>query len=198
MWIRRQLEPLAKRLSPAHSSALTWASLSVALGAGFALAWSYERPALAAIGALLLVSHLVLNTVARMSAERDGKAEPSWELVSEFSDRMADVAILLGLTFSPLVDKMVGLLVIICVLMVSYVGVLGQALASERIRLGVLGKAERTVLLTITGLIYTADPQFSFRGYTVFGILFLVFIPLASLTLLQRLDRVLTLLSDKK
>jgi len=196
--IHRHLEPLAKGLSPSHSGVLTGASLAVSLIAAFALASCYESPFLAAVGALLLVIHLVLNTLSRIAAEQQGKAEPSWQLVSEFSDRMSDVAILLGLTFSPLVDKMVGLLVIICVLMVSYVGVLGQALASERIRIGVLGKAERTLLLATTCLLYAADPQFNFRGYTVFGILFLVFIPLASLTLLQRLDRVITLLNDRK
>ena len=196
--IYRQLEPLAKGLSPSHSGALTWASLVLALGAGIALAWSYEFPILAVAAALLLVVHLILNTLSRMAAEQQGKAEPARQLVSEFSDRMSDVAILLGLTISPLVDKMVGLLVIICILMVSFVGVLGQALAGERIRLGVLGKAERTLLLAATCLFYAADPHFNFRGYTVFGILFLVFIPLASLTLLQRLDRVLTLLNERK
>lgn len=196
--IYRHLEPLARGLSPSHAGPLTWASLAIALCAAFALAWSYQFPFLAAAGAILLVVHLLLNTLARIAAEQQGKAEPSWQLVSEFSDRMSDVAILLGLTFSPLVDKMVGLLVIICVLMVSYVGVLGQALACQRIRIGVLGKAERTLLLAATCLLYAVDPQFDFRGYTAFGILFLVFIPLASLTLLQRLDRVLTLLNDRK
>jgi phosphatidylglycerophosphate synthase len=117
--------------------------------------------------------------------------------MTEMSDRMADIAIFLGLTFSPLVDKVLGLLAIICILMVSFVGILGKAVGTERVRAGVLGKTERMIFLMVACLLFSIAPQFDFRGYTVFGILLLLFMPLASLTLMQRLERILSVLAGR-
>jgi hypothetical protein len=53
------------------------------------------------------------------------------------------------------------------------------------------------MLLMAACVAHALAPGFTFRGYTVFGIMFMVFIPLASLTLMQRIDRIFALLDDR-
>ncbi|HEY9869737.1 MAG TPA: hypothetical protein V6D08_11275 [Candidatus Obscuribacterales bacterium] len=196
-WFDRQLALTADLLSPVGPGVLIWSSLAVSILAGAFLGLCADRPWLAAAAIPLLMARLLLGPLSHRVALSTSKAGASFELMTEMSDRMADIALFLGLTFSPLVDKVLGLLAIICILMVSFVGVLGKAVGTERIRAGILGRNERMMFLMVACLAWSLVPQFDFRGYTVFGILLLLFIPLASLTLLQRLDRILSLLAGK-
>jgi len=197
-WFRQQLQPLIKLLWNVHPDVLTWSALGLSIGAGALLFSSYERPGLAVAAVPLLMARLALNALDGLLAQQTGKARAAGEVLNEVSDRLADVAIFLGLTLSPHVDKVLGLLAIIAVLMVSFVGVLGKAVGVERVYAGVLGKADRMIYLMVACLVYGLAPEWTFRGYSVFGILLLLFIPLASITLLQRLDRILCLLHDKE
>jgi len=196
-WFREQLKPLVKLLWNVHPDVLTWAALALSILAGALLFESHENPMLALAVVPLIFLRLALNALDGMLAQETGKARPAGEVLNELSDRMADVAIFLGLTLSPQEDKLLGLLGIICILMVSYVGILGKAVGTERVYIGVLGKADRMMLLMVACVAHALAPGFTFRGYTVFGIMFMVFIPLASLTLMQRIDRIFALLDDK-
>lgn len=196
-WFREQLQPLVKLLWNVHPDVLTWSALVASILAGVLLFSSYDRPYLAVLVVPLLFLRLALNALDGMLAQQTGKARAAGEILNEVSDRLADVAIFLGLTLSPAVDKVWGLLAIISILMVSYVGILGKAVAGERIYIGVLGKADRMIYLMVACLIYALAPNWIFMGYSIFGVLLLAFLPLASLTLLQRLDRIIHLLSEK-
>lgn len=196
-WFRRKLSPLVKLLWDVHPDVLTWSALGVSILAGVLLFQSYERPLLALAVIPLLILRLVLNALDGLLASETGKARAAGEVLNELSDRLADLAIFLGLALSPNENKLLGMLSVICILMVSYTGILGKAVGAERVYTGVLGKADRMVILMLACLIHALAPDFSFRGLTVFGIMFLIFIPLSSVTLLQRLDRILHLLSGR-
>lgn len=196
-WFREQLQPLIKLLWNVHPDVLTWSALGLSIVSGVLLFNSYDHPFLAVLVVPLLFARLALNALDGMLAQQTGKARPAGEILNEVSDRLADVAIFLGLTLSPAVDKTWGLLSIISILIVSYVGILGKAVAGERVYIGVLGKADRMIYLMIACLIYGLAPNWTFMGNSVFGALLLLFIPLASITLLQRLDRIMHLLSEK-
>lgn len=195
-WFREQLQPLVKLMSNVHPDLFTWSALVLSIGSGALLFGSYDHPFLAVLAVPLLFGRLLLNALDTMLSQQTGRARPSGEILTELSDRIADVTIFLGLTLSPAVDKLWGLLAIISILIVSYTGILGKAVAGERIYLGLLGKTDRMVYLMIACLIYGVAPTWTFSGYSVFGILLLLFIPLASITILQRLDRMSQLLSD--
>lgn len=197
-WFREQLQPLIKLLWNVHPDVLTWSALALSILAGVLLCNSSERPFLAVATVPLLFARLALNALDGMLAQQTGKARAAGEILNEVSDRLADVAIFLGLTLSPAVDKLWGLLSIISILMVSYVGILGKAVATERVYIGILGKADRMIYLMVACLFYGLFPNWTFMGYSIFGLLLLLFIPLASITLLQRLDRIMHLLSEQK
>ncbi|GEM_PF-452508 len=196
-WFREQLQPLIKLLWNVHPDVLTWSALGISIASGVLLSASADRPYLAVAAVPLLFVRLALNALDGMLAQQTGKARPAGEMLNEVSDRLADVAIFLGLALSPAADRFWGLLAIISILMVSHVGILGKAVAGERIYTGILGKADRMIFLMVACLIYGLAPDWTFMGYSVFGILLLLFVPLASLTLLQRLDRIIHLLGEK-
>lgn len=197
-WFRELLQPLVKVLWSVPPDVLTWSALGLSIVSGVLLFSSYDHPWMAVATIPLLVARIVLNTLDRMLSDQAGKARPSREVLNEVSDRLGDVAIFLGLTLSPAVDnKVLGLLAIIAMMMVSYVGILGKAVGANRVSTGMLGKEERLTLLIMACLFYGLKPQFEFMGFSIFGMLFLLFLPLASLTLLQRLDMILCRLSEK-
>jgi CDP-diacylglycerol--glycerol-3-phosphate 3-phosphatidyltransferase len=197
-WFREQLQPLVKLLWNVHPDVLTWSALGVSILSGVLLFNAYDKPFLAVLVVPLLFIRLALNALDGMLAQQTGKARPAGEVLNELSDRMADVAIFLALALSPAVDKSWGVLAVICILIVSYVGILGKAVAGERVYTGLLGKADRMIYLMVACLIYGVIPNWTFMDCSVFGLLLLLFIPLSSITLLQRLDRIMHLLSDKE
>jgi phosphatidylglycerophosphate synthase len=197
-WFRDLLQPLIKVLWNVPPDVLTWSALGLSIVSGVLLFSSYDHPWMAVATVPLLVARIVLNTLDRMLTEQTGKSRPSREVLNEVSDRLGDVAIFLGLTLSPAVDnKVLGLLALIAVMMVSYVGMLGKAVGAERVYSGMLGKEERLMFLVIACLCYGLMPDYKFMQYSIFSMLFLLFIPLASITLLQRLDMILCRLTDK-
>lgn len=194
---KEQLQPLVKAFKHVHPDVLIWTGLGISILTGVLLYSSYEHPWMAVAAVPLLVARLVLGGVCDIILSETPSPHPSAEVLNEVSDRLADIAIFLGLTLSANVDKVLGLLAIIAILMVSFVGILGKAVGSERIYAGILGKVERLVFLIIACLIYGVAPNLSFMGQSVFGVLLILFIPLASLTMLQRLDKILSLLGNR-
>ena len=68
-------------------------------------------------------------------------------------DRISDVFILLGIAMSSAVPLMLGMLTIIVVLLVSYLGTQFQAVTNKRLYAGVLCRADRILLLMFAGLL---------------------------------------------
>ena len=64
-------------------------------------------------------------------------------------DRYSDILIMLGFVFSIHAQMWIGLLAIIGVILTSYLGVQSQALGLRRNYSGILGRADRLVLMLI-------------------------------------------------
>lgn len=190
-WFQKQLQPLVKALWNVDPDVLTWSALGVSLGAGVLLYYSYERPFLAVLAVPLLMLRLALNALDGMLATQTGKARAAGEVINELADRMSDIGIFLPLSFWPDMKVHLVLLAMIAMLIVSYVGVLGKAAGATRVYSGVLGKADRMILLMVACLLYAVVPtNYEIMGFSIFEAMFVLFIPLASITLLQRLDTI--------
>lgn len=88
------------------------------------------------------------------------------DLVDHVLDRYADVFIILGMTFSPFGNLTVGLFALIGVMLTSYMGTQAQALGLKRNYSGVLGRADRLVMILIVIIL-----QIIIRGgYTLYGV----------------------------
>lgn len=196
-WFRQQLQPLIKLLWNVHPDVLTWSAVVLSCVAGVLLYLSFWTPWLAFVVIPLLFIRLALNALDGLLAQQTGKARVAGEVLNEMTDRIADVAIFIGLTMCQLTDKFIGFVAIISILMVSYTGILGKAVGAERIYSGVLGKADRMIYLMVVCLVYGLYPDFGFMGYSTYSWLLIIFIPLACVTILQRLLRILAAVSQE-
>lgn len=195
-WFQKQLQPLVKALWNVHPDVLTWSALGVSLGAAAVLYSANETPKLALAAVPLLLLRLALNALDGMVAKQTGKARAAGEVINELSDRLSDVAIFLSFAFWPEIKLHLVLLAIIAMLIVSYVGVLGKAVGANREYGGILGKADRMILLAVACLVYAIAPDRRLYNFSIIEVMFVLFIPLASITLLQRLDRIFAALES--
>lgn len=196
-WFREQLQPLIKLLWNVHPDVLTWAAVVLSCVAGVLLYLSFWTPWYAFVVIPLLFLRLALNALDGLLAQQTGKARVAGEVLNEMTDRIADVAIFIGLTMCPLTDKFIGFVSIIAILMVSYTGILGKAVGAERIYSGVLGKADRMIYLMVVCLVYGLYPDYGFMGFSTYTWLLIIFIPLACVTILQRLLKILSAVSQE-
>ena len=69
-------------------------------------------------------------------------------------DRLADVAIFSGIALSGIISKELGFITLIFILLVSYLGTQAQAITNKRLYSGILGRADRLVILVIISILY--------------------------------------------
>jgi len=169
----RLLVPVAQRLTKVNPNAVSWAALLTAIAAGV----SFYRG-----GAWFLIYALVLTLASAYLDALDGriarlanKASARGDFIDHVFDRYADVFLLGGVAFSVYCGLGVGLLAIVGVLLTSYMGTQAQAVGQGRRYAGLLGRADRLVLLFLGGLVQLlAAPA----GGVLWGIGAVVFQPL--------------------
>lgn len=93
-------------------------------------------------------------------------------------DRLADVAIFTGIALSTFVSTELGFGTLIAILLVSYLGTQAQAISHKRLYSGLLGRADRLVILIAICIIYP------FYNLIYYGVQ-LIFL-LSILTFIQR------------
>lgn len=87
--------------------------------------------------------------VARLAAKESKRGD----FVDHVIDRYADVFILAGIALSPYCSLFTGLFAVIGVMLASYMGTQAQALGLRREYRGILGRADRLVLLIIVPIV---------------------------------------------
>jgi archaetidylinositol phosphate synthase len=116
------------------------------------------------------------------------------DFLDHLLDRYADIFIIGGIALSPYCDVFLGFLALLGVLMTSYVGTQAEATGSGRIYAGMMGRADRLVLLMIAVLLQiilllAGTFRIGFEGYFTFTILeyaMIIFAILGHATALQR------------
>ena len=163
------LTPLAKRI-PIGPMGISFLSLLTAIGAGFSFFMAdlenipigiHRRGALwLLIGALMVFLTAVLDALDGMVARMREISSRRGDLIDHTLDRVADVIIVGGIALGPLVEITVGFAAIIGILMLSYMGTQAQAVGAGREYAGLLGRADRLVVLVMVPLI-----QYFSEGY---------------------------------
>ncbi|MEW5748041.1 MAG: CDP-alcohol phosphatidyltransferase family protein [Candidatus Thermoplasmatota archaeon] len=87
--------------------------------------------------------------VARLAAKESKRGD----FVDHVIDRYADVFILAGIALSPYCSLFTGLFAVIGVMLASYMGTQAQALGLRREYRGILGRADRLVLLIVVPIV---------------------------------------------
>ena len=152
------LNPIA-RVMPIGPMGVSLVSLLTAIGAGYSfyMATMVEREWLL-IGALMVFLTAVFDALDGIVARMKEIASRRGDLLDHTLDRVADVIILGGIALSSMVDITVGFGAIIGVLMLSYMGTQAQAVGAGREYAGLLGRADRLVILIMIPIIqYFSD-----------------------------------------
>ncbi len=169
----RLLIPVARRFLNVNPNAVSWAALLTALAAGVSF---YRGSAwfLAYALVLILVS-AYLDALDGKIARLANKASARGDFLDHVFDRYADVFLLGGVAFSSYCGLGVGLLAIVGVLLTSYMGTQAQAVGQGRRYAGILGRADRLVLLFVGGLLQLVVAP---EGGAVWGVGVLAYQPL--------------------
>ncbi len=158
----RLLTPLAARLRGVNPNVLSWAGLATSGLTGLFLYLAHFIPgtlALALAFVALAVSSL-LDALDGKVARLRGVASPRGDFLDHVFDRYADVLVLTGLFFSPYARPEVALFGFLGVLLTSYVGTQAQAVGIGRLYGGLLGRADRLVILLVVLLLHLfLDPD---------------------------------------
>ena len=146
------LVPVASRLLHVNPNAVSWTAFLAAVGSGISFAigggWFLG------LALFLLLVNSYLDALDGKIARLAGRASARGDFLDHVLDRYADVFILGGIALNPAYCRLpVGMLAIIGVLLTSYMGTQAQALGLGRAYGGILGRADRLVLLFVGGLI---------------------------------------------
>lgn len=166
----RILKPFVIDIDP---NLVTILALLVAFAAGVAI--SYHMLFTAAV---LILLNGFLDILDGEIASKYGKSRRG-DLLDHVCDRLADIAILMGIAGGGFVDVWMIMIAISLMLLVSYLGTEAQALLKKRLYAGILGRADRLVLVFL-GLL----AEIIWPGMLSFAVM--VLIALSTLTFVQR------------
>ena len=154
------LTPLAKRI-PIGPMGISFLSLLTAIGAGYSFYIAdLENTNWLLLGALMVFLTAILDALDGMVARMREISSRRGDLIDHTLDRVADVIIVGGIALGPLVEITVGFAAIIGILMLSYMGTQAQAVGAGREYAGLLGRADRLVVLIMVPIV-----QYFSEGY---------------------------------
>lgn len=163
-----------------HPDKVTLAGVACAGLLGLALAFSARWPWLALLVPALAIGRIAANALDGLVARRLGVARPWGEVFNEFSDRIADAAVLVGLALNEAVFGPLAWGVLALTLLNSYLGTVAKAAGGKRQFGGLLAKADRMIYLALF------TPVALITGPVAWNWLLLAFLPALLITLWQR------------
>jgi archaetidylinositol phosphate synthase len=192
------LAPVAKVFSGISPNVLSAVSLICAALMFFILVL-WRDPFALVIALILVILNGFFDAIDGAVARVTGKGSPKGDLVDHVIDRYADFFIITGIGMSAFAHAELGLLTLGSVMIASYMGTQSQALGMKRDYGGILGRAERMVLLIIflplqyvSVMYYLSNPHImsvSGFGISVLDVLLVILIVASNVTALQRLLR---------
>ena len=170
---------VARRVHPDY---LTLGALGLALVGGLALWASAAAPGLLLLLPPLVLGRTALNALDGLVARATGLARPWGEVLNEFCDRLADVALLGGVALAPGASAPLGAAVLVVRLLASSRGTAAKAAGGRRQYGGIMAKADRMLALGLA-----AGLAFCLPGVPVFGVFQIVVLAGLLVTIGQRL-----------
>lgn len=150
----RFLMPAAKAMRNVDPNMISLVALILAFLTGVAVYYSYDEwEMLLPLTSLLVIVSGYLDAVDGKVARLAGKASKRGDFIDHVFDRYADIFMIGGVAISSWCNIYIGILALIGVLMTSYMGTQAQALGVGRMYAGLLGRADRIVLMFIIPLI---------------------------------------------
>ncbi|RXE57320.1 CDP-diacylglycerol--glycerol-3-phosphate 3-phosphatidyltransferase [Methanoculleus taiwanensis] len=158
----------------------TVASLAFSAAAGIAF-WAGGI----ALGILMVGLNALFDALDGALARDLGIASLRGDFLDHVIDRYADIFIITGIFAGGAASWQIGVFALTGVLMASYLGTQAQAVGVGRYYGGILGRADRLVLIILAGILTLLLPEIIY-GLNYLGWLLVIFGVLGHYTALQR------------
>ncbi len=148
------LVPLAKALRHIHPNVFTWLSLVAAFIGAYAF-WQSgpSAPGMLLLGWGMVLTNSILDLLDGKVAKMTGKASLKGDYLDHAIDRFSDVLFIGGIAFSGFATVTLGMFAIVFTLLTSYLGTQAQAVGIGRNYGGLLGRADRMVLMLVLPIV---------------------------------------------
>ncbi len=184
---------IARRFTQVNPDILTWCALLFSLVAGLFFYFSNSQTEVESFFLLFAALFVLLNglfdAIDGKVAKLTNKQSARGDFLDHALDRYADVFMVGALGISSWCRPPIGLLAIVGVLLTSYMGTQAQAIGHKRDYSGLLGRADRLVLLIIFPVIQHGVLRLSFElpwGLTVIELVLVYFAVVGNITAVQR------------
>ncbi len=161
------LSVVAKRFSNVNPDVLTWLALVFAVLSGMFFYFSSVEMELLNyylfFAALFVFLNGLFDAVDGKVAKIANKTSLRGDFLDHALDRYADVFMVGGLALSSWCRPSIGLLAVIGMLLTSYMGTQSQAIGHKRDYSGLLGRADRLVLLMIFPIVQHIALRYSLQ-----------------------------------
>ena len=194
---RKNIDPMlsgiSKHFSKVNPDVFTWTSVVFAFIAGLFFFFSSPGTELfnfyLYFAALFVFLNGLFDAMDGKIAKLANKVSLRGDFLDHALDRYADVFMVGGLALSAWCDLRIGFLAIVGMLLTSYMGTQAQAVGYKRDYSGLLGRADRLVLLMITPLIQHILLIYDFQlpfGFNLLEWVLIYFAVLGNITAIQR------------
>ena len=189
------LTPLAKALRRMDPNVFTWLSLVAAFVGG----WAFYTSGPGQEGWLwlawgMVLSNSVLDLLDGKVAKMTDRCTPKGDYLDHAIDRFSDVLFIGGIALSPWADLRIGFAAVVFTLLTSYLGTQAQAVGIGRNYGGLLGRADRMVMLLVIPVAQASlGPRFGWDhiggeawGMSLLGWMLTYFAIMGAFTTVQR------------
>ncbi|NLL94263.1 MAG: CDP-alcohol phosphatidyltransferase family protein [Thermoplasmatales archaeon] len=168
------LEPVARRMIDVNPNHVSWAALIVAFVSGALLYLSFDNHWLLIAASVAVLVSGYFDALDGKIAKMAGKASRRGDYLDHVFDRFADVFMIGGVAVSAWCDPYLGMLALVGVLLTSYMGTQAQAVGAPRLYAGLLGRADRIVLMTLFPILQFVALQAGQGSFVLNGLEFTV------------------------
>ncbi|WP_049796353.1 CDP-alcohol phosphatidyltransferase family protein [Methanomassiliicoccus luminyensis] len=164
------IEPVAKALSRFHPNTVSWLAFVLSIVAGVLIFISPEWwQVLLPLASIAVLASGFFDALDGKVARLTGKASRRGDLLDHVLDRYADIIMIGAVAVSAWCSPYIGIVAIIGVLLTSYMGTQAQAIGAGRLYSGLLGRADRVVLLIAAPLLQMLFFAFTSDGWLAIG-----------------------------
>ncbi len=178
------LSAMARPFIRLHPNTLTLLSLLLAFLAGVSYYMTRSHAFYLFLAFLFTLLSALLDALDGKVARMRKIASRKGDFLDHLVDRYADTALILGISLSAYSSPLIGLFALTGVYLTSYVGTQAQAVGLRRIYGGILGRADRLVILIFLPLV-----QYFWWGYyfSISSWVLIFFAVLGHITAIQRI-----------
>ncbi|MEM1513661.1 MAG: CDP-alcohol phosphatidyltransferase family protein [Candidatus Thermoplasmatota archaeon] len=192
--VEKIMAPIANKIK-LEANFLSYFSLLFAFFAGISAYFSYEKRYLLLLSSFFVIINGFLDALDGEIARIKKKESKKGDFIDHTIDRFSDAFIFGGVALSLWINKILGITAIAIILLVSYLGTQAQAVGYKRLYSGLLGRADRIVILFVVMIIQFFIPYKVF-GFFILEWVMIYFIFAGLITIFQRYFEIIKWLNN--